>query len=464
MISKNVLAGLVSTLVVSATLMAQAQTSSSSENQKKYKAELARISATYNYIMSDLSAAKDANEWDEQYHRLAAFIENPGKTNYSRAAMCAHLKTISRDELEYIGSIIESPMANASLKSCRADLLNKIKFTTKMRHASFDLASDIANIRPVPFEEREIDENRDRFSYEGLGPKEVMLTFDDGPRASTTPGILAALKQAGVKAAFFNLGGNALSNSAIVRQVLEQGHVLASHTFRHTLSMASSVRCGDMSYDQFLSELITGHIGVFNATGFIDPFFRFPNGDADSDMQRNVKELGLKDFRWNVDSHDWELGVRQVPDYNQRRQKILATFAADLLGKDKPAGLRDRGIALFHDIHQQTVDTLPLVLNYLADNGYKVVLLKPAHRVLSTKQIFPLATQGKEYLNRNNLRLTPLLPPTNANGDPIKDPHFHTKVNFFEMFPQLTRPQLVPVGRAACDAENAARRARLARQ
>ncbi|HEX7674963.1 MAG TPA: polysaccharide deacetylase family protein [Bdellovibrio sp.] len=428
----------------------------------EYLKEMKRIKAEYSKGMKQIAAAKNGNEWDERYHQLQGFMGSPGPSALSNQALCDHLKTIDANELEYVGSIIESDATSKSLAGCRTALLNKIQFNLKNRHASFDMESDIANIRPIAFEIREVDENRDRFSYEGLGPKEVMLSFDDGPRASTTPHILDMLKKAGVKAAFFNLGSNALSNKKLVSRVLEEGHILGSHTFTHTLMMASKVRCGKISYDQFLAEMISGHIGVYNAQNYVDPFFRFPNGDADSDMRRNVKELGLKDFRWNADSHDWFYSPGVISDYEKRRQTILRTFVMELKGEkvvdntghvifqEKPASMKDRGIVLFHDIHQQTVDTLPLILNYLADNGYKVVLLTSANYRHERSTV---VEQADQYMHSHGISMSQILPPRTADGQVYDSSAFKAKVDFYSLMPQLTKPELVPVGPEVCAME-----------
>ena len=49
-----------------------------------------------------------------------------------------------------------------------------------------------------------------------LAPKEIVLTFDDGPGPSTQP-ILTILQNYGVPATFFNIGINANARPALVR-------------------------------------------------------------------------------------------------------------------------------------------------------------------------------------------------------------------------------------------------------
>ena len=68
-----------------------------------------------------------------------------------------------------------------------------------------------------------------------LAPKEVVLTFDDGPASGTTGHVLDALKRECVRASFFLLGRNALSYPELARRAVSEGHTVAHHTFSHPL-------------------------------------------------------------------------------------------------------------------------------------------------------------------------------------------------------------------------------------
>src|SRR5262249_2312548 len=74
-----------------------------------------------------------------------------------------------------------------------------------------------------------------------LEPKEVVLTFDDGPWPGTTDAVLAALRHECVKASFFMLGRNAAAHPALARKVLADGHTVAYHTYSHPLLNRMSV-------------------------------------------------------------------------------------------------------------------------------------------------------------------------------------------------------------------------------
>ncbi|QDK36935.1 polysaccharide deacetylase family protein [Bdellovibrio sp. NC01] len=420
---------------------------------EQYAQSFSKVKNTYTERLEKIKTAKNANQWDESFHEMEAFMSNPGESDTDGIALCAQLRTVDSYELEYLGSIIESPRTVKSLKSCRAELLTKLTFIAKFRKEKHNVVSDeqLAKIPAFGTELRMIDNSRDRYSFEGLNEKEIMITFDDGPKKGTTEDILKILAKAQIKAAFFNIGMNSRVNKPLVKSVLDAGHILGSHTYSHSISMAYKVKCGRISYEQFLAELISGHVAVHDAQNYIDPYFRFPNGDADSDMRKNVKELGLKDFRWNADSHDWQFASGSGGE--SRSQRILKTFVAELRGEEvrdnngkilfeaKPKGLRNRGIVLFHDIHAQTVEALPLILNWLKENNYKIVLLTPPNY---RHEESPMVDQAHSFMNSHNVAIEDMMPPLDGSKNVLYVPTFQAGVDFHEMFPQLSRPQLVP--------------------
>src|SRR6476620_10282028 len=69
--------------------------------------------------------------------------------------------------------------------------------------------------------------------HDFLRPKEVVLTFDDGPWPVNTPAVLAALAAECTKATFFEIGKHASWHPEISKQVAEQGHTIGTHTWSH---------------------------------------------------------------------------------------------------------------------------------------------------------------------------------------------------------------------------------------
>jgi uncharacterized caspase-like protein len=88
------------------------------------------------------------------------------------------------------------------------------------------------------------------------------------------------------------------------------------------------------------------------------PLFRPPFGAFDARLEALLRERGTEPYLWNVDSRDW---ADPVP------RSIADTALAQI---DKWG----RGVILMHDVHPQTVEALPLVIQGLRERGYRFVL------------------------------------------------------------------------------------------
>lgn len=88
-----------------------------------------------------------------------------------------------------------------------------------------------------------------------LHPGEVVLTFDDGPRAGKTETILSTLSDYGVKATFLMLGSSAAANPRLAQRVAIAGHTVGSHTYGH-------VNLGDLSRQEAIEEIVKGEEAV----------------------------------------------------------------------------------------------------------------------------------------------------------------------------------------------------------
>ena len=67
----------------------------------------------------------------------------------------------------------------------------------------------------------------------GPRPRELALTFDDGPNDRYTQEVLEKLADAQVKATFFFVGRYARQLPWLVRRVAAEGHVIANHSMKH---------------------------------------------------------------------------------------------------------------------------------------------------------------------------------------------------------------------------------------
>lgn len=189
-----------------------------------------------------------------------------------------------------------------------------------------------------------------------LRPGEVILTFDDGPRAGKTPQILDTLDRYGVKATFLMLGSAARSNPELTQLVARRGHTVGSHTYNHT-------DLSKLTRQEALDEIVRGEEAVAEALGTenLSPFFRFPYLSQTGYLRTTLLQGDMVVLDVDIDSKD----------YYSDTAAVVSRRTLDRLDA------RGSGIILFHDIHQRTVDMLPGFLAELEARGYSVVRLVP---------------------------------------------------------------------------------------
>ena len=64
--------------------------------------------------------------------------------------------------------------------------------------------------------------------------KIVAVTFDDGPDPIQTPKVLQILKEQQIPACFFCIGHKVTGNESLIRQIIDDGHLIGNHSFTHT--------------------------------------------------------------------------------------------------------------------------------------------------------------------------------------------------------------------------------------
>jgi peptidoglycan/xylan/chitin deacetylase (PgdA/CDA1 family) len=67
----------------------------------------------------------------------------------------------------------------------------------------------------------------------------VTLTFDNGPEAQATPGVLDCLARHKVRATFFVMGRKSGTDEGrtIIRRAIAEGHWIGNHTFTHSVAL-----------------------------------------------------------------------------------------------------------------------------------------------------------------------------------------------------------------------------------
>lgn len=191
-----------------------------------------------------------------------------------------------------------------------------------------------------------------------LGPKEVVLTFDDGPHTINTKRVLNALRAECVKATFFPVGIMAQHYPEILQAVADQGHTIGTHTWSHPINIRR------LSKAKATAQIERGFRSINAAVDIeIAPFFRFPGLNHSKAMKKYAEKRGYAIFSTDIGSDDWR-GI-----------------SASTIVKRTMVRLKQKksGIILFHDTKKTTAAALPLFLKALKKGGYKVVHIVPKH-------------------------------------------------------------------------------------
>ncbi|MDE1154808.1 MAG: polysaccharide deacetylase family protein [Acidobacteriaceae bacterium] len=140
----------------------------------------------------------------------------------------------------------------------------------------------------------------------GSDPKQVALTFDDGPNDRDTEVLLDLFAEHQVRATFFMIGRFVLQRKDLARRVLAAGHVVGNHTMTHPwLAWQSGTRIRE--------ELYGCHAALQDTLGAPVRYFRPPHGARRPLVLRLARELGMQTVQWNVMGKDWlPIGVEGV--------------------------------------------------------------------------------------------------------------------------------------------------------
>ena len=183
------------------------------------------------------------------------------------------------------------------------------------------------------------------------GRHEVALTFDAGSDTGAAAEILDLLAAEGVRASFGMTGAWAQANPALVRRMVDEGHLLINHTQTHPYMT-------QLNRSERLAELRAADDAVSAVTGrTMQPFFRPPYGDQDDSVLADIARDGYRwSVMWTVDSLGWK-GLAP------------ADVAARVLG-----AADDGAIVLMHVGSLSTdVDALPAIIDGLRAGGYAFV-------------------------------------------------------------------------------------------
>ena len=196
-----------------------------------------------------------------------------------------------------------------------------------------------------------------------LAPREVVLTFDDGPLPGTTERVLDALRRECARASFFLLGRNVAAHPALARREMAEGHTVGHHTYAHPLLSRMSLPRAEAEIDRGFAAVdlaLYGDAGKAPRT----PFFRFPGFASNAALLELLKRRGIVVFGADLWASDWNRMSKA-----QELQLVMSRLA-------KANG----GIVLLHDTQPHTAAMVPDLLRALKRQNYRLVHVVPAAR------------------------------------------------------------------------------------
>lgn len=182
----------------------------------------------------------------------------------------------------------------------------------------------------------------------------IALSFDDGPHPTHTCEIIEILNKHGVKGTFFVVGKNVVNYPDVLRQIVDNGHEVANHSFSHTITKNSTK-------DAILKEMRFTHDAILNVCETEVRFFRPPGGSISADMVDAAKSMNYNIILWNIDTRDWA---------HTDKSTII---------KNVLSNIKSGSIILFHDYisgKTPTPQTIDELIPLLLEQGYSLVTLQ----------------------------------------------------------------------------------------
>jgi len=210
-----------------------------------------------------------------------------------------------------------------------------------------------------------------RVARYGYNPKQVAITFDDGPDPNWTPGVLDVLKRENAPAVFFLIGLQADRFGSIMSRIYREGHEIGNHTFTHPDISNISRRFNELEIN-LTEQLFASRLGVH--TILFRPPYSVDQEPDTADQVRPLKiaqDMGYIVVGDKIDPNDWRDNPRPA-----------ATEIADnVISHLPPCAANDRfcgSIILLHDgggNRSQTVAALPAIIQGIRAKGLTIVPL-----------------------------------------------------------------------------------------
>ena len=187
--------------------------------------------------------------------------------------------------------------------------------------------------------------------------KLIALTFDDGPRSSTTNRVLDLLERSGGVATFFLAGYNIPDNAEVIKRAAAMGCSIGNHTKDHKILTKCSA--------DTIKAQVNGVNSLLRDMGVEPTLFRAPGGAF-----KGIKDqIGMPLIQWSIDTEDWKFKDASHKGRSAEERTADLNRIADMVFSQAKGG----SIVLMHDIYDFTADLCEIVIPGLVERGFKLV-------------------------------------------------------------------------------------------
>lgn len=241
-----------------------------------------------------------------------------------------------------------------------------------------------------------------QLSEYGTQPKQVAITFDDGPDPHWTPRMLDVLKREHAPAAFFLIGSEAEQYPDLLERIYREGHEIGNHTWSHP--DISEISAGHMKVELNATErLFEAKLGV-KPIFFRPPYSIDQNPDIDDEVRplQIMQDMGYVAVGSNIDPYDWR-------EFNQDGSKntaeeITSTVLSNLPPCPADANVNPHcgNIILLHDgggNRAETLKALPAIIDGVRARGFEIVPVSEL-MAMTRAQVMPPIGSNERWMAR----------------------------------------------------------------
>lgn len=139
--------------------------------------------------------------------------------------------------------------------------------------------------------------------------KVIYLTFDAGYENGNVEKILDVLKKHNATGAFFILGNLITRNTALIKRMTDEGHLVCNHTnLHHDMTKVTDPEKFKAELNS-LNDIMKEYCGCELA-----PFYRPPEGKFSEANLKTAYEMGYKTIFWSYAYADWDNNKQMSPE------------------------------------------------------------------------------------------------------------------------------------------------------